>query len=327
LLRYQLDSYVVMEQTIMQVSLNNTVGAAPITPVSSTQAVDKPTSALALRVELAEQGRPEDARVAHEVRNEALLEAANKPLDPAREIWDAPAPVLDVLAQYAGMDQLGALHDLGPGFARTLKTTPHRAALASPQRLQDIKALEDERRPLLLLFPLQDEQPAHLAKVKALTEQIDQARDVVAVAERRRIGQPAATLDEERSARDGLATAAQHIFREVESLAHLPAGVEAPGTSTVHQAAANFTKILDGIQPHLETLASRPDTTDVYREFLRIGLGQIPDSSVPQMEVLSAGFDKLMLSPGYDQLKDELKEFCRWMNTTLKFHLDPDPGI
>jgi hypothetical protein len=313
-----------MEQTIMPVSLNNTVGASPITPVSSTQAVDKPTSPLALRVELAEQGRPEDARVAHEVRKEALLTAADRPLNPAREIWDAPAPVLDVLAQYAGMDQLGALHDLSPGFARTLETTPHRAALASPQRLQDIKALEDERRPLLLLFPPQDKQPAHLAKVKALTEQIDQARDAVAVAERRRIGQPAATLDEERSARDGLATAAQHIFREVESLAKAP---QAPGAFAVHQATAYFTKILDEIQPHLGTLASRPDYIDVYREFLRIVLGQIPESSVPQMQVLSAGFDKLMRSPGYDQLKDELKEFCRWTNATLKFNLDPNRGI
>jgi len=64
----------------------------------------------------------------------------------------------------------------------------------------------------------------------------------------------------------------------------------------------------------------------VSGQFLRIGFSQFPDS-LPQRQALSAGIDKLMLAPGYDQFKDQfkdqLKEFCRWMNAMLKFHLNP----
>jgi hypothetical protein len=185
----------------MPVSMNNTVGASPITPMSSTAPVTKPTSALAPRVEQAEQGPPEDARVADQLRN------------PDRQIWDAPGAVLNVVAQYVDTEQLGALHALSPGFAQSLDTPPHSAALAIPQLLQDIKAWKDEQHQLDPMSVSFEEDDSHFAKWASLQEQIVQAENVIEVAELRRIGKSAVTLDEWRSAEIGFEHSCGEYFQ------------------------------------------------------------------------------------------------------------------
>jgi hypothetical protein len=301
-----MDSYTLLEQLLMPASVNNTVGASLITPMSSTPPVDKPTSPLAPRVEKAEQGRPADARVADELRN------------PDRQIWDGPDAVLNVVAQYAEMEQLGALHALSPGFARTLDTTPHRAALAIPQLRQDIKAWEDERGQLNSTFVTLHEQPAQNARITSLNKNIVYAEDAIAVAERRRMGESATTLGEERSARAGLLTAALNIFSELESLGL----ADAPSVLAVQQATENVKKIFDEIQPRIDTLALRPKSIDGHHAFRLTGVGQLPDSSVEQMQALSDGFDWLMRAPDYLQLDDGLKQFCQHLSEQQKFELD-----
>jgi hypothetical protein len=100
----------------------------------------------------------------------------------------------------------------------------------------------------------------------------------------------------------------------------------AKAPSALDVQAEKATKILDAIKPHLKIWALRPISTDVYQEFLSIGESCLPDSSVPQMQALSDGFDKLMLAPGYLQLKDELNQFCQRLNPALKAKLDAKRG-